>query len=140
MSENPVRDLLDQIPRTEKIDQVARPLRQAAEKIAETPGLSEASVAELLRNQVAAYDTSRDYSVGITGIPRYALGAWPDVVAADGSSVVVSGNGGKGFYPWVDLEHRAYGIVGIQDDRGAELAVPASQRVAVAARQAYGGR
>lgn len=102
--------------------------------------LSEASVAELLRDQVAAYDTSRDYSVGITGIPRYALGAWPDVVAADGSSVVVSGNGGKGFYPWVDLEHRAYGIVGIQDDRGAELAVPASQRVAEAARQAYGGR
>ena len=45
MSENPVRDLLDQIPRTEKIDQVARPLRQAAEKIAETPGLSEALAA-----------------------------------------------------------------------------------------------
>ncbi len=46
MSENPVRDLLDQIPRTEKIDQVARPLRQAAEKIAETPGLSEALAAQ----------------------------------------------------------------------------------------------
>jgi len=102
--------------------------------------LSQASVAELLRNQVAAYDTSRDYSVGITGIPRYALGAWPDVVDADGTSRVVSGNGGKGFYPWVDLEHRAYGVVGVQDDRGAEVAVPASQRVAVAARQAYGGR
>ena len=102
--------------------------------------LSEASVGELLRNQVARYDTSRDYSVGITGIPRYALGAWPDVVDADGTSRVVSGNGGKGFYPWIDLEHRAYGVVGVQDDRGAEVAVPASQRDAVAARQAYGGR
>ena len=85
-------------------------------------------------------DTRFDISVGITGIPRYALGAWPDVVDADGTSRVVSGNGGNGFYPWIDLEHRAYGVVGVQDDRGAEVAVPASQRVAVAARQAYGGR
>ena len=25
------------------------------------------------------YDTTHDYSVGITGIPRYGFGCWPDV-------------------------------------------------------------
>lgn len=98
--------------------------------------LSEHAVEELVRNQVGFYDTSRDYSVGITKIPRYALGAWPDVVDATGATVVVSGNGGKGFYPWVDFSTNSYGIVGVQDDRGAEVAVPASQKVAVQARQA----
>lgn len=98
--------------------------------------LSSASVAELVTNQVSAYDTSHDYSVGITKIPRYALGAWPDVVDGPGRTVVVSGNGGRGFYPWVDRASRTRGIVGVQDDRGAELAVPASQRVAVEARSA----
>jgi len=98
--------------------------------------LSSRSVEELVTNQVAAYDTSRDYSVGITTIPRYALGAWPDVVDPAGRTLVVSGNGGKGLYPWVDFGTRTWGIVGVQDDRGAELAVPASQQVAIAARSA----
>ncbi|MEZ5142941.1 MAG: serine hydrolase domain-containing protein [Acidimicrobiales bacterium] len=101
--------------------------------------LSETSVAELVRNQVGAYDTSRDYSVGITRIPRYALGAWPDVVDATGATEVVSGNGGKGFYPWIDFGHHAYGVVGVQDDRGAEVAVPASQAVFREVRAAYAG-
>ncbi len=96
--------------------------------------LSPAAVAQLVTNQVGAYDTSRDYSVGITKIPRYALGAWPDVVDGAGRTLVVSGNGGKGLYPWVDFTTRTWGIVGVQDDRGAEVAVPASQEVAVAAR------
>jgi hypothetical protein len=48
----------------------------------------------------------------------------------------VSGNGGKGFYPWVDFTTRSWGIVGLQDDRGAEVAVPASQVVELRAREA----
>ncbi|MBI2705310.1 MAG: beta-lactamase family protein [Actinobacteria bacterium] len=98
--------------------------------------LSASAVDELVRNQVGAYDTSGDYAVGITRIPRYSLGAWPDVVDPAGATVVVSGNGGKGFYPWVDFSTNSYGIVGVQDDRGAQVAVPASQRVAAEARQA----
>jgi CubicO group peptidase (beta-lactamase class C family) len=98
--------------------------------------LSAAAVAEMVRNQVGAYDTSHDYSVGITGIPRYGLGCWPDVVAPDGTTEVVSGNGGKGWYPWIDFVTRTWGVVGVQDERGAQYAVPASQAVAVAARDA----
>jgi CubicO group peptidase (beta-lactamase class C family) len=95
--------------------------------------LSPAAVAQLVTDQVGAYDTTGDYSVGITGIPRYALGAWPDVVDPAGRTLVVSGNGGKGLYPWIDFTSRTWGIVGVQDDRGAEVAVPASQQVATAA-------
>ena len=98
--------------------------------------LSANAVAQLVSNQVAAYDTSHDYSVGITGIPRYALGSWPDVVDAAGKTVVISGNGGKGLYPWVDFATRTWGIVGVQDERGAQLAVPASQKVEIEARSA----
>jgi CubicO group peptidase (beta-lactamase class C family) len=99
-----------------------------------TEVLSSGAVAEMVRNQVAQYDTTHDHSVGITGIPRYGLGCWPDAVAPDGTTEVVSGNGGKGFYPWIDLTRRTWGIVGVQDDRGADLAVPASQRVQLAAQ------
>lgn len=102
--------------------------------------LSTKAVAEMVRNQVGAYDTTHDYSVGITGIPRYGLGCWPDVVDAAGATVVVSGNGGKGLYPWVDFSTRTWGIVGVQDDRGAQYAVPASQAVELEARTALGSR
>ncbi len=98
--------------------------------------LSAAAIDQLVANQLGGYDTSHDFAVGITRIPRYGLGCWPDVVAADGTTVVVSGNGGKGFYPWVDFTTNSYGIVGVQDDRGAQVAVPASQVVEVAARAA----
>jgi CubicO group peptidase (beta-lactamase class C family) len=101
--------------------------------------LSRAAVDEMVRNQVATYDTTHDYSVGITGIPRYGLGCWPDVVASDGATEVVSGNGGKGLYPWIDFTSRTWGVVGVQDDRGADVAVPASQQVEVAARTAVDG-
>jgi len=102
--------------------------------------LSAASVAEIVRNQVGAYDTTHDYSVGITGIPRYGLGCWPDVVDTHGATTVVSGNGGKGLYPWVDFTTRTWGVVGVQDERGAQYAVPASQVVAVVAREALAAR
>jgi CubicO group peptidase (beta-lactamase class C family) len=101
--------------------------------------LSSAAVALMLSDQVAKYDTSHDFSVGITGIPHYGLGCWPDVVDQQGMTEVVSGNGGKGFYPWVDLTTHTWGIVGVQDERGAEVAVPASQRVEVEARTAVAG-
>ena len=98
--------------------------------------LSSSAIREIVSDQVAAYDTSHDYSVGITQIPRYGLGCWPDVQDAGGRTTVVSGNGGTGLYPWVDFSTRTWGIVGVQDERGAQVAVPASQVVEVEARTA----
>jgi serine-type D-Ala-D-Ala carboxypeptidase/endopeptidase len=98
--------------------------------------LSSNAVRQMITNQVSAYDTSRDYSVGITQIPRYGLGCWPDAQDQSAMTVVVSGNGGAGFYPWVDFTTHTWGIVGVQDERGAQLAVPASQKVEVEARTA----
>jgi CubicO group peptidase (beta-lactamase class C family) len=98
--------------------------------------LSRAAIDTMVTNQVGRYDTTHDYSVGITGIPRYGLGCWADVVGPDGATTVVSGNGGKGFYPWIDFTTNTWGIVGVQDERGAQFAVPASQVVEVAARTA----
>lgn len=101
--------------------------------------LSEAAVEQLVTDQVAGFDTTHDYSVGITGIPRYCLGCWVDVESAPSVTAVVSGNGGMGYYPWVDYTTRTWGIVGVQDERGAEVAVPASQAVAAEARRAVDG-
>jgi CubicO group peptidase (beta-lactamase class C family) len=92
--------------------------------------LSPAAVDELTRNQVAGFDLSGDAAVAVTGIPRYALGAWPDEVDEHGATTVVSGNGGRGFYPWLDRTTGTWGVVGVQDDRGSTTAVPASQDVA----------
>jgi CubicO group peptidase (beta-lactamase class C family) len=98
--------------------------------------LSSEAVTQMISDQVSHYDTSHDFSVGITGIPRYGLGCWPDVLDQSSNTAVVSGNGGKGFYPWVDFTTQTWGVVGVQDERGAQLAVPASQRVEVEARAA----
>lgn len=92
--------------------------------------LSAASVAEIERDQVRGLDTSHDGAVGITKIPTYGLGVWRDVTDATDQARVVSGNGALGFYPWVDRAHGTYGIVAVDDRRGPELAVPASQKVA----------
>ncbi|MCX6507538.1 MAG: serine hydrolase [Actinobacteria bacterium] len=96
--------------------------------------LSGQAVDALISNQVSAYDTTNDFAVGITKIPRYGLGGWPDVVNEFGGTVVASGNGAMGFYPWVDYATNTWGIIGVQDSRGAQVAVPASQKVAVEAR------
>ena len=98
--------------------------------------LSGQAVDALISNQVSAYDTTNDFAVGITKIPRYGLGGWPDVVNEFGGTVVASGNGAMGFYPWVDYATKTWGIIGVQDSRGAQVAVPASQKVAVEARNA----
>jgi len=93
--------------------------------------LTESSVAEIERDQVAGLDTSRDGAVQITGIPTYGLGVWRDRVDAQDNIRVVSGSGAYGFYPWIDRAHDTYGIVGVADvDHGAEHAVPTSQRIA----------
>ena len=98
--------------------------------------LSADAVAQMVSDQVSDYDTTHDFSVGITGIPRYGLGCWPDELDPSLKTAVVSGNGGKGLYPWVDFTTHTWGVVGVQDDRGAQVAVPASQVVAVEARAA----
>jgi CubicO group peptidase (beta-lactamase class C family) len=92
--------------------------------------LTPASVLEIERDQVRGLDTSHDAAVAITRIPTYGLGVWRDVTDPSDGTVIVSGNGALGFYPWIDRSHENYGIVGVVDDRGPEAAVPASQRVA----------
>jgi CubicO group peptidase (beta-lactamase class C family) len=92
--------------------------------------LTPASVLEIERDQVRGFDTSHDAAVAITGIPTYGLGVWRDVTDPADGTVIASGNGGLGFYPWIDRAHDDYGIVGVADDRGPDQAVPASQRVA----------
>ena len=104
-----------------------------------TTVLSKDAVWEMLTNQVGAHDVARDFSVGITRIPRYGLGCWPDVLNPFGGTAVASGNGGMGLYPWVDYVTRTWGIVGVQDERGAQVAVPASQKVQLAARKVLTG-
>lgn len=91
-----------------------------------TPG----SVSEIERDQVRGFDTSQDAAVAITRIHTYGLGVWRDVADPSDGTLVASGNGGLGFYPWIDRAHSTYGIVGVADDRGPDQAVPASQRVA----------
>ena len=102
----------------------------------ETRVLSPDAVRQMVSNQVGDYETAHDYSVRITGIERYGLGAWPDVQDQGAKTLVVSGNGGKGLYPWVDFATRTWGVIGVQDERGAQFAVPASQKVEIEARAA----
>jgi CubicO group peptidase (beta-lactamase class C family) len=92
--------------------------------------LSAGAVLEMERDQVAGLDTRSDAAVQITRIPTYGLGVWRDVTGPMDSSIVVSGNGAFGFYPWIDRAHDNFGIVAVDDERGSEVAVPASQRVA----------
>jgi len=89
--------------------------------------LSEQSVLEMEKDQVAGIDTRGDSAVRTTGIPTYGLGVWRDVVTADDASVISSGNGAYGFYPWVDRARNAYGLLLVYDTRGSDRAVPTSQ-------------
>jgi CubicO group peptidase (beta-lactamase class C family) len=92
--------------------------------------LSDASVAEIERDQVAGIDTSDDAAVQITHIPTYGLGVWRDEVDGADRIEVVSGSGALGFYPWIDRVHGTYGIVAVADPSGPEHAVPLSQEIA----------
>ena len=118
---------------TSSVDDYARFLAMLNAKgvVGERRILSEESVAEIERDQVAGIDTHRDSAVQTTGIPTYGLGVWRDVAGPDDETRVVSGNGAYGFYPWIDRRDNAYGIVGVADlYNGADHAVPISQRQA----------
>ena len=91
--------------------------------------LSASSIDELRRDQTAGHDTGGDYAVGITRIPTYGFGLWRDKVDPTGRAVIISGNGGRGFYPWIDDETATLGVLAVDDVRGAEVAVPASRAV-----------
>lgn len=92
--------------------------------------LAPSSVQDIEADQVAGLDTRADAAVQITNIPTYGLGVWRDVPGPMDSTVVASGNGALGFYPWVDRDHTNFGIVAVDDERGPDVAVPASQRIA----------
>jgi hypothetical protein len=76
------------------------------------------SVAEIERNQVAGLDTSADFAVQITTFGTYGLGVWRDRSAPDGTTQMISGSGSVGFYPWIDRERGAYGILLVDDEGG----------------------
>lgn len=92
--------------------------------------LSPGAVLEIERDQVQGLDTRSDAAVQVTRIPTYGLGVWRDVTGPMDTSIIVSGNGALGFYPWIDRAHDNFGIVAVDDERGSDVAVPASQRVA----------
>jgi CubicO group peptidase (beta-lactamase class C family) len=77
--------------------------------------LSSASVGEIVRDQVAGLDTKDDFAVEITGFPTYGLGVWRDRAAPNDDTQMVSGSGSVGFYPWVDFDRHAYGVVLVED-------------------------
>lgn len=90
--------------------------------------LSERSVLTMEEDAVAGIDTHSDPAVRTTGIPTYGLGAWRDITTNADGGVVTSGNGAYGFYPWVDRSRNGFGIIFVYDQRGADVAVPESQR------------
>jgi CubicO group peptidase (beta-lactamase class C family) len=77
--------------------------------------LSEASVDEIERDQVSGLDTADDFAVKITGFGTYGLGVWRDRAGPGDVTQMVSGSGSGGFYPWIDRERRAYGVLLIDD-------------------------
>jgi CubicO group peptidase (beta-lactamase class C family) len=92
--------------------------------------LTTPSTDEIVRNQVAGLDTTDDFAVQITGFPTYGLGVWRDRAGPDDRTQMVSGSGSVGFYPWVDFERDAYGVVLVEDGaHSSGDAVRASTRI-----------
>ncbi len=81
--------------------------------------LSEGAVAEIEKNQVEGLDTHDDPAVQITGVATYGLGLWRDRSDPKGTAVMVSGSGSVGFYPWLDRERQAYGVLVVNDGAGS---------------------
>lgn len=99
--------------------------------------LSKASVDELITNQTRNKENPSDEAVRITGILEYGLGMWLDKTDLDGRALVASGSGSLGFYPWIDREKQAYGIVEVADAEGGDgHAVRASQKISYQAIEA----
>ena len=80
--------------------------------------LSEASVREIEKDQVKGLDTRADFAVQITNFPTYGLGVWRDRSAATDETQMISGSGSVGFYPWIDRERHAYGVLLVNDGAG----------------------
>lgn len=96
--------------------------------------LSEESVAAILHTQVAGMENIDDGAVTITGDPDYGLGCWLDELDPTGASIVASGSGSLGAYPFVDRRHRAYGMIWLHDPAHSDGR--AVQRSQAQARQA----
>jgi hypothetical protein len=92
--------------------------------------LSERAVAEIEADQVGGLDTSGDFAVQTTGIPTYGLGVWRDRTGPADETLLYSGSGSVGFYPWIDREHGTWGVIAVADRRhDADHNVPASARL-----------
>jgi len=70
--------------------------------------LSEAAVAEMWQDQTFGVPIVFA-PVGLAGL-RYGLGAWRNLVTAQGEPLRVSSPGAFGFTPWLDLDLGFYGI------------------------------
>jgi len=82
--------------------------------------LQASSVAEIERDQVKGLDTRDDFAVQITGFGTYGLGTWRDRADANDVTQMISGSGSVGFYPWIDLQRHAYGILLVNDTEGGD--------------------
>jgi len=92
--------------------------------------LTAESVREIERDQLHGLDTHNDFAVQITTFGTYGLGVWRDRSAADGTTQMVSGSGSVGFYPWIDRERHAYGVLLVNDGAGGSgRAVRTSSRI-----------
>ncbi len=92
--------------------------------------LQAASVAEIEADQVKGLDTHDDFAVQITGFGTYGLGTWRDRADAADATQMVSGSGSVGFYPWIDRERHAYGVLLVNDRTGGSgRAVRSSTRI-----------
>lgn len=95
--------------------------------------LSPAATAEMVSNQLEDHGAWIGGADITTGITEYGIGMWIDKLDGSGRSEIISGNASRGYYPWIDFANNSYGVLAVSDGRGAELAVPASQKVAYAA-------
>lgn len=92
--------------------------------------LQASSVSEIERDQVKGLDTHDDFAVQITGFGTYGLGTWRDRADGNDATQMVSGSGSVGFYPWIDRERHAYGILLVNDSAGGSgRAVRSSTRI-----------
>ncbi len=92
--------------------------------------LQASSVTEIERDQVQGLDTHDDFAVQITGFGTYGLGTWRDRADGNDTTQMVSGSGSVGFYPWIDRERHAYGVLLVNDAAGGSgRAVRSSTRI-----------
>jgi poly(3-hydroxybutyrate) depolymerase/CubicO group peptidase (beta-lactamase class C family) len=99
------------------LDDYARFVRMLLQK-GELDGkrvLSEASVAQMLRDQVPQNVVVRAVGLRADDV-RYGLGTW--IAKLDGGGVRASDPGAFGFTPWIDLDKNLCGVFAVQDRLG----------------------